>query len=80
MAMIGDAVIMVEAEPALLAILRELGDEQRQCREYLGRLVAIEEERREGERNMEALAHSLMPNPALTAEERDPADPRRLRR
>lgn len=59
-----DSTITTDAEPTLLSLLRELAEEQRQCRDSLGRLVALEEERREGERGMEALAQSLMPGAA----------------
>lgn len=61
MAAIHDAEITVDAEPLLYALVRELADEQRQCREYLGRLVALEEERRDVERQ---LAAALLPHEA----------------
>lgn len=61
MAVIPEATITVDAEPLLYALVRELADEQRQCREYLGRLVALEEERRDVERQ---LAAALLPHEA----------------
>lgn len=66
-----DSVVTIEAQPALWNLLCELAEEQRRCREYLGRLVALEEGRRAGEQQMEALATSLMPS---NAESKQAAD------
>lgn len=40
----------------------------------LGRLVTLEEERREGERGMEALAQSLLPSGGMSARDLDALD------
>jgi hypothetical protein len=42
--------VLPMTDAALLLLLRELAEEQRQCREYLGRLVALAEERQAADR------------------------------
>lgn len=51
-------------DEALMSLLREMAQELTDCRRYLGRLVAMEEERREGERQIETLSESLLPSNA----------------
>src|SRR5262245_38948664 len=55
---------LIDVETKLDALLKE----QRKSRKLLERLVALEEERRAGERPMEALAAALTPGGAAMAE------------